>query len=485
MRFSAQSLTGFFLSFILGLFILASPVFAQEPQPKQDLHTYTQTVMIEVMSSLTCVLAGVDPVNPSQKCLGIANGKIGPVDSSGGAIGAMGSLIALTYTPSLNTGDYVRYLAGNFGVTKSAYAQQNGIGLQGLSPLVPIWAAFRNITYLLFVLIFLAIGFAIMLRVRIDPRTVMSIENQIPKIIIGLILVTFSFAIVGFLIDLMWLFIYLVIGVFRTIPGVNISDSFANIQGLNALEVANNISGGIFGIATNSTNGIREIVTGLFAGEGTPLNALSDIPGLGGILGGIANGIISVLFFIIIAIAILFSLFRLWFTLIKAYVMILIVAVFSPFWILAGMLPGSKLSFVSLLRELGANLVSFPATIVLFLLAKTFIDAFAGPSENPLFVPPLIGNPGDYKALGAIVGLGMILIAPDINKMMRRALQAPDFDFSAIGQAIGVGVQAPGRIIGGGAQLAFGPDTSSGELRYPTGARGTVGTVLRAIGMMR
>lgn len=441
MRFSARSLVGVFLSFILGIFLLASPTFAQTKEPKQDLHNYTQTVMIEVASALTCILSGTDPINPSQKCLGIANGKIGPVDSSGGAIGAMGSLIALTYTPAFNTGDYVRYLAGNFGITKKAYAQQNGIGLKSLSPLVPIWTAFRNITYLLFVLIFVTIGFAIMLRVRIDPRTVMSIENQIPKIIVGLILVTFSFAIVGFLIDLMWLFIYLSISVFSSIPGVKIGDSFANVQGLNALEVANNISGGILGIATNSTNGLREIVTGLFAGNGSPLNALSQFPVVGGILGGITNALISVLFFIIIAIALLYSLFRLWFILIKAYVMILVVAVFSPFWILAGILPGSKLNFSNLLRELGSNLISFPATIVMFLLGKTFIDVFAA-SSGTMFVPPLVGNPGDYKAIGAIVGLGIILLTPDINKMMRKALQAPEFDFGAMYKAVGVGVGA-------------------------------------------
>ena len=39
----------------------------------------------------------------------------------------------------------------------------------------------------------------------------MTIQNQIPKIIISLILVTFSFAIAGFLIDLMWVSIYVVI----------------------------------------------------------------------------------------------------------------------------------------------------------------------------------------------------------------------------------------------------------------------------------
>ena len=154
---TAQALVIGLLSLVFGLFFLVSPIFAQTTNPStssgQDLHNWTQNVMIEVMSSLTCQLAGVDPVNPTQKCLGIANGKIGPVDSTGGAVGVMGNLIAMTFTPPLHTGDYVRYLAGNFGITKPAYAQ--GIGFQGLSPLINIWTAFRNIAYLLFILIHL------------------------------------------------------------------------------------------------------------------------------------------------------------------------------------------------------------------------------------------------------------------------------------------------------------------------------------------
>jgi len=437
------------LFFIFSLFVFTLPSFAQTPNnPSADgLHNYTQNVMIEVISALGCQVAGVDLVSPNQKCLGIANGKIGPIDSTGGAIGTMGGLIALTFTPPLSTVDYVNYLASNFGITKPSYAQEQGIGFAGLTPLTNVWIAFRNITYLLLVLIFLVIGFAIMLRVRIDPRTVMSIENQIPKIIVGLILVTFSFAIVGFLIDLMWVLIYLSMTVFNNIfeklgPQYALSADFRNFHGLNALEAVNNINlgggtglfgtgqgkDGLVGITTNASAAVETVISGLF-------NNYFNLPVIG--------GIISTLAFIIIGIAILFALFRLWFQLIKAYVMILIVAVFSPFWIIAGLLPGSKLNFTNLLRELGSNLITFPATLIMFLLAKTFIDVFAGPEAQNIFVPPFIGNLGaageGAKAIGALTGLGIILLTPDVNKMMRKALQAPEFDFSAIGKGIGAG----------------------------------------------
>ncbi len=490
MKFSARVFV-FLLVSCLFLVFKSTPVFAQtaNPQP-QNLHNYTQNVMIEVMSSLGCIISGIDAVDPSQKCLGIANGKIGPVDSRGGAVGVMGSLIAMTFTPPMHSTDFINYMAGNFGLTKNAYAANDGF--QQLSPLIKIWTVFRDLTYILFVLIFLVIGFGIMLRIHIDPRTVMTIENQIPKIIIGLILVTFSFAIIGLLIDFMWVLTYLVIGVFDKISPI--SNTFKNIQGLNPLEVGNNLNintqgmgqgNGLIGIVTTATDGVKTVMTSLVTGDGTFLDWISKVPILGGILGGIGNSIVSVILFLIFGVAILFSLFRLWFSLIKAYVMILIVAVFSPFWILAGMIPGSRLTFGNLLREVGSNLISFPATIVMFLLGKTFMEIFSGSQSQGIFVPPLIGNPGNMSAIGAIAGFGIILLAADVNKLMRKAFKAPDFDFAAIWKAIGAGASAPARLAQGGLQVAFPApyhDPQTGKLVDP---RGPLGTTLRAFGFIR
>ncbi len=516
---------GFFFIFLLAIFIFKTPVFAQTQT--QDLHSYTQNVMIEVTSSLTCLIAGVDPINPKNQCLGINSQthKIGYVQSGGGAIGAMSGLIAMTFNIPIHTSDYVRYMAGNFGITKPSYAAgteggggnqpaattatPGGIGLSSLGPLTDMWVVFRNMVYLLFVLIFVVIGFAIMLRVHIDPRTVMTIENQIPKIIIALILVTFSFAIAGLLIDLMWIFVYLVIGVFSSIPGANIGSSFGNVQGLNALEVAGHLPGGIFGIITNSSAGVGGLITGLFDGGGGRIIAgllmgliggsLALVPGLTivGITTGLISSVTGLVFgsqilgfigsaiaFIIIAVAILFALFRRWFQLIKAYVMILGVVVFSPFWILAGLLPGSRLSFSSLLRELGSNLITFPATIVMFLLGTTFINIFGQTPSSSVFVPPLIGSPATPNAIGAVIGLGIILLSSDVNKMMRKALQAPDFDFSAIAAAVGAGAGAPGRLVQGGLQVAFPApylDPKTGKMVDP---RGALGTFARAFGFV-
>jgi hypothetical protein len=354
----------------------------------------------------------------------------------------------------------------------------------------------------------------------------MSIENQIPKIIIGLILVTFSFAIAGFLIDLMYIVIYLVLNVFTNpavASGVNFGDlNAANIQGKNVIEVASNLGGGagrvggigsgIFGIANTMALAVKDMMGQLlnikvkFETQGinflnpfgnlaiwnpqhnfSPFDILIDLISLGAgsriflniahmeviktgipgvdalITGGQLAGKITaasaaglaiytgaetalrflipyLVVFLILLFVMLFALFRLWFQLLLAYISILIDVVFAPFWILAGLFPGSPVSFGAWLRDIIANLSAFPITILMFLLGKVFIESFKETASGKQFVPPLIGNPASTEVIGALIGLGVILLTPQVVAMMKDALKAPQFKYTAaIGQAVGVG----------------------------------------------
>ncbi len=487
--------------------ITPSPAI-QHPSPNtnpdlpNNLHNWTQNVMIEVMSALTCQLAGVDPINPKQGCLGIdqKSGKIGflPSPQTGGAIGFMGNMITTLYTPPLHTGDYFQNLASNFGITKHAFAQNTGgTGFQGLTPLIGIWSAFRNIVYLFLVIVFIVIGLAIMLRVKIDPRTVMTIQNQIPKIIIGILVVTFSFAIAGFLIDLMWVMIYLIFGLISSIsPDVAKSIAELNpslIQGQTALGVGGQIGGsqgivGVVGISNTVAGSVKDIMYHLLAFDKSLsfTNLLADaisgvVAGFIGIqlaqipspaifgnsipFGVIAGAITApttflatktviatwlpyLIVFLIVFIALLIALIRLWFTLLMAYVHILIDVVLAPFWIIGGIVPGSPISISGWLRDIGANLLAFPVTIAMFMLGKVFMDAFQKcPAVNPNcsasnFVPPLIGNPGDPSLIGSLIGLGIILMTPNVVNMLKTALKAPKLD-TGLGKALGPGIGVP------------------------------------------
>lgn len=525
MRFSARFL--FCLIFVLlsSLFI-TSTSFAQtipasnsatasqtynepntNPDVPKNLHTWTQNVMIETMAALICQLAGTDPVNPSGQCLGIdpKTNKVGFVENGGGAIGLMTDAITMLYTPPAHVSDYTKTLARNFGVVKTAQAQELGTGFQGLSPLLPIWTVMRDLVYLLFVLLFIIIGFAIMLRIHIDPRTVMTVQNQIPKIIIGLLLVTFSFAIAGFLIDIMYTSIYLAGNALAsTDPGISqtvVSDlarssntfsAAGKIGGLNEIvsEPASSIGGFMIPIFDNTVG--RAIIGTLMGAGGAVGGAFLGGPiGLliGGVLGGllgagigpqVIQGLTFLIAYLVILIAVIWALFRLWFSLMSAYIFLLLDVVTSPFWIFGGLIPGASMGFGLWIRDLISNLAAFPAAIIMFLLGKIMMDMFSAPN-SAFFSPPMVGLVSSQASnLGPLIGLGFILLTPNVVTMTKSALKAPKFDTTPIRQAIGVGSAAPGRIIGGSIGYTFGTHYEEGKGLVAKG--GPVGRVVRALG---
>lgn len=504
MRFPARLLIGLLVVLVLIASIGSiSSVNAQtnpylapntNPDVPQNLNTWTQNVMINLLSAGICQLAGVNPLDPTQACLGVdpSTGKIGFVPTAasgqansgqaGGAIGVAGYLIAATFThPPVSTGDYFSYMGSKFGIVEPAYAQVGGVGFGGLKPLVKVWEVFRNMTYLVFVVVFVVIGLFIMLRVKIDPRTVMTIQNSIPKIVIGLVLVTFSFAISGFLIDMMYVAIFFTFGLFENIQ---ITDKFAyglqimkqNYQSESVISVfkdaigASDVIGGAaaalgkavaVGFGAEPKDFAPSAAIGILGGLATLLATLiAGIPGLviaGAItaVAGVGRGFVeggagqaagtgaALLALIIIFIAVIWALFRLFMSLLQAYIWILIDIVFAPLWILGGLFPNSPVSFSAWLRDLLAHLSAFPTTIFMLLLGKAFIEGFGSPvASGTAFSPPLIGAQS-VEAMKAFIGLGFILLTPQVVTMVKDAFKAPKFPYgAAIGQAVGVGAGA-------------------------------------------
>lgn len=512
----------FLVLFFVGtlLSFVTKPLFAQantymsadtNPDVPQNMHTYTQSIILEGLSSVFCLLAGYDYTNPQQQCLGFdpTTHKIGYVPNNGGLIGTVATGIVALYTPPISTTQYISYLTHDFGLAKKADAAQipsgpsggggssastantcsGGVGFCGIAPLIGIWTTFRNIVYLLFVVIFILVGFGIMLRQKIDPRTVMSIENQVPKLIIALVLVTFSFAIAGLMIDGMWLGSFVVVNVLTSADKTNpISQNTVNNNFFdNPLGFANNVlPGGVTGVALGEGGSLRDVVRGILTPDNTqklgltpqgdnlncsPTNdpfcglheAVNNIVGglgdfFGGIFGLLIASVIGILGIIIVLIAIIVSLVRLWFSLLLSYVYILLDVLLGPFMIAFGVLPGSKIGFGSWARDILANLLAFPTAIGMFLLARLMMDAFASATPvngvssgtSQLFVTPLIGNPngtaGNGNPLGFLIGLGIILMTPQVVAMMKALLKVQENKFGqAIGQSLAGGA---GQLVG-------------------------------------
>ena len=486
------------------------------PDVPQNLATHTQSVMIETLVAVSCMLTGIDPVNPTGKCLGVDPGtrKIGYVSGNGGLIGWTGSMIAGSFVIPISTSDYVGRLASNFGVAKKTLAaagQDNteGYGFASLRPVIGIWEAFRNVVYILFVLIFLFIGLGIMFRFKIDQRTVMNIQNQIPKAVVILVLITFSYAMVGILVDLMYLLIYVTFSIFSSIEGFNLAKiNPTTIYGNSPFQALGAL-GGITGLADGASASLGDIIGSLFNGTmGHWVGAiLSGLVGaiIGGafgpwgllvaipttIGGGIAGDhLISLLgqivAYLIFAIAITIALFRLWITLLKSFVYILIATIFAPLWIGGSLIPGSPLKFGSWFRFLLSYLLVFPATVFMLLTAyviKTNFERFDGYSSTivppilglgghsslasggPLlaadkaFVPPLIGNPGDISNFGSLIAFIIILMTPEVVQIVKDALKAPNITYTkSIGAALGGGKAVAAGFAGGMASRLYRTD---------------------------
>lgn len=468
------------------------------PDVPKNLSTYTQSAFIEILGTFTCHLGGVNAAHPGEKCLGIDpdTGNIGYVENGTGMIGMMGTMIAVMYTPPFHTSDYTRYLAQNFGIAKPVIAQEESLGFQGIAPLAGLWLRFRDIVFLIFILVFILMGMGIMLRLHIDPRTVMTIQNQIPKVIIGLLLVTFSFPIAGLLVDFMYVFTYVSANVIAN-ASPHTSDG-TNNKGIDLTTLNSQIytppigfvnemfpgeppqngepakPGGLIKISKDSSGGIKDIIQSLI-GLTAPTEKSFVVPffsGVGDIFTGdwaknvLANflgWLGAVLAFFIILVALLFALFRLWFMLLKAYIFFLLDVVLAPFWILGGIIPGSPMSVGAWFRDMIAHLSTFPVTIIMILLGKVFMDSFLTYQTTPLFTPPLIGNPNLGAGFGSIIAMGIIFITPKVAEMTQEMFKSPQFKYTAaIGEALGVGQKATGEF-GGSIKGRLWKVSSTGE----------------------
>lgn len=497
----------FAIVFILVFLVFKAPVFAQGDIPKatttnyetRDLNVWSQNVIFEVMSAFSCQLAGVNFSQRDQKCLGFdqKTGELGFVDNGGGALGLLTGGIAMLYTPPANTGNYISYLSQNFGITKPTYAQNQGIGFKSISPLIGVWGVFRDISYLLFIFVFILIGIAIMLRAKIDPRTVMTIQNQIPKLIIGIIMVTLSFAIAGLLIDIMWASTYVVIRVMGN-ANSNISVgkasiglyshpiSYFDLMGTNGNQNTDNEGefGGALNLSLTGAGSLQKVINSSFGQVDPPnqetipeeekctdiicdaINYIKRVPiqlplipfiaplgevinmvnnpfeaVMSGVVGYLVSWLLGGIAFFIIIILLIWNLFKLWLTLLKCYVGILVNIIFAPLWIMGGVLPGaSSLGFSGWLKDLLGNLAVFPATVGVFLLAKIFID-LSNESTGGFFVPPLLGHlSGAENTLGPLIALGFVLAAPHVAEGVKKSIKEKfSLDLSGAGESLKAG----------------------------------------------
>ena len=333
-------------------------------------------------------------------------------------------------------------------------AQAQGFGFSALAnPVQALWRASRDITYALFVLTIIVMAFMIMFRTKISPQTVITVQSALPKIVIGLVLVTFSYAIAGFMIDLVYVVIGLIsalvlqAGVFTsaetwtdvfawlTTGGAGNTGAFGIL--LNYIQIAG--TAGFFAIARVMATSVPAFVLGAF-GE-----------------------ILWILGYVLIFIWMFIIAFKVFFMLLKTYVAIIFNIMLAPFQIMVGVLvPG--MGFGSWLRTLAANLAVFPVVGVMFIFAFMFLFAAAGPFGGGLinilpwgldfnpslfpagsWSPPLLAGGADLQPfLWLIASLATLSLIPKAADMIKSFVSGRPFAYgTAIGEAVAAGMIAP------------------------------------------
>ena len=418
-----------------------------------ERYTYAQVTWI--LHSLKAIPVGNDIID----CTNASSGDLNKVPGCFEGLQASGSSIDSPILAIATLGDsvlsihpasgieYVADTAARLKIIPNAYAQ--GIGFEGLQPALKAWKVTRNMTYALSILAVIVMSFMIMFRVKISPQVVITVQSALPKIIIALILITFSYAIAGFIIDISYLFLG-IIAALITSSGVGLSD-LPMIPFFNALVMGSGLFWSLlfaqliflffYGAIGALIGGVATAVTGVAtAGTTVPL----------AVVGG---GIGAILFLLLIIMMVFASVKILW-LLVKTTINVLLLIIAAPLMILAGTF-SSGLGFGAWLRQLVANVAVFPMVRLMLFLSHYFFWGMRLKNEtilagwktvNPMEIIPFGGEstllPGYLPfnvgtgILGWILSFGVFFLTPKIGDIIKSMIEGKPFAYgTAIGEA--------------------------------------------------
>ena len=333
----------------------------------------------------------------STSTTGLNNNDLNTYFRYGGAVSAafFGGGAMYDFQPA-SVKDAVTYQANKIGVNVSAQVQ----GFNQFAPIVPLWSVFRDIALLLFVVVFVAIGFFILIQRRIGGQETVSLVSGLTNAAVAMVFITFSYAIGGIIVDI---FSNVMNGVVATTFNgfINSQEILGKLNtvnsGVNVLTLMNELTN--VGVSQSASNLFGTALTGL----SYPANAVKGIfsnlnagPSLFGVkelnvgyaLGFFANTFVDILMGIIttsfnnssiinaiVAFIIFIVMLRVVFALLGAYVSIVFKIMFAPFMLLPAALPGNggKAIFGWVL-SLIANALTFPAIFACILMAAMFLN---------------------------------------------------------------------------------------------------------------
>ncbi len=360
----------------------------------------------------------------------------------GGVPGILALSMGEMYThPPASGVNYISKSLAKLEIIPVAHAQ-TGQGFRSINVIQDIWSASRNMAYFVVIILLIASGFLIMFRVKINPQTVVSLQTMIPKLVIALLLITFSYAIAGLVIDLMYVIIVFILGMLNFMQVIHPSDLGHAV--------------GWFTAPSFSGPVVYFIVPWLLLALVGSIATVITVPLVGSVIFAIVPGVLLLLTLlgIILTIWLVWLLFRIWWMLVKTYVTILLLIIAGPWQIMLDVIPGQS-GFTSWIRNLIANASVFVVVPIMFALnmmiwrPSSLVASL--PGLNPLGMAnsgstifpggdfpdfPLLGGHGTLFQIA--VGYAILALIPKVADMLRDALKVPAFKYgSAFGEALG------------------------------------------------
>lgn len=399
------------------------------------------TIMAESGTSIeTCGDALIDKFEKFRQFMGTNNSK------------SNDNLVNLMFNENrkLSGVNYLSNILYNYNVIPEANAQ--GFGYTALNPVQKYWSGARDIAYALIVLVVIVFAFMIMFRIKISPQVVISVQSSLPKVFGALILITFSYAIAGFMIDLM----YVIGGVFALL----IKTGQFSSQDITAIykDIFPSNQTGMYFLFHMMWYAVFFLIA-------TLINMIAVTVSFGQFLPGTAFSIISILLVVWILILALWYTFKATWVLIKTLISVYLNIISAPLQFALGVFVPS-MGFGNWFKKMMADLLVFPVTGLfmffawrLMWLSYAFgfkaianenifariielINNIGTPDANlfdTLWVPEILGFGQTTSGfLVLLMSFGIIAAVPKVPDILKMLFLGGKFDYgSAIGEAMG------------------------------------------------
>lgn len=452
-----------------------SKVYDESISPSSEIfgERYTAAQVQWILYSLPSTILNLIPGNPDfflcviggsanlDNCVGTLDEGLQKILNPQAYVNSGGQSLASAYLKNASRNSmsgigYVNNLAHKLSPISSVKAADNGIGFTVGQSMVDLWRIVRNLSYSLLVVAIIVIAFMIMFRVKINPQTVITVQSALPKLIVSMILITFSYAIAGFLIDLM----YIVIGLISSIL------STSNLSGMSSSELFISFVSQFDGIGILYAYWIQFIASSF-------LSIFTS-----GRMWYI--GIFVLLFAVVSILAILWWSIKMIVLIIKNFATLMITIVIGPLEIMMGTIT-TKIGFGSWLKRMVSCLAVYPVLALIFFFSffflkqgitdantRTLTSVAFNPTQNVIkpeaWMPPFglgVGNQAGSQLIWVLVSFFIFSQATKVVEIVQSFFSGEPFDYgSAIGEVTDYTKKS---IYSAGASL----ESSSGKITIP------------------